>query len=462
LTTALVAVPGAIRLALVGLSHHTAPLTVRERFVCEQPAARERVHRALREFDTDAVLLSTCNRTELYMAAPEQLDPVPVALDALVAHASAAGLEGPPHGDWFYVRRERDAVQHLFRVAAGLDSMVVGEAQIQGQVRSALDQSIDVLPGRRPQSAVLRRLFDSALCAGGRVRAETRLGIGAASVPSAAVELARKIFGTLDGRRALVIGSGEMSELALRCFTAEGVRGAVVAGRTAEKTEALARRAGAEAGTLDGLAPLLASADIVVTATSAPRPVVTVPIVKRALKLRGRQPLLIVDIAMPRDVETEVGALNDVFLYDLDDLRAVIDGTLDRRRGEIEHADSIVAQANDEYWEWHLGRGAVPLIRELRGRAEQVRQDELARALRSLRHLPQNDRAAIESLTRQLMAKLLHAPTARLREAAANGRDAEVAEIARYLFALDDEVGAGSIDDAVHHGQRNEKANERT
>jgi glutamyl-tRNA reductase len=169
-----------------------------------------------------------------------------------------------------------------------------------------------------------------------------------------------------------------------------------------------------------------------------------------------------VDIALPRDVETEVGALNDVFLYDLDDLRAVIDGTLDRRRGEIEHADSIVAQANDEYWEWHLGRGAVPLIRELRGRAEQVRQDELARALRSLRHLPQNDRAAIESLTRQLMAKLLHAPTARLREAAANGRDAEVAEIARYLFALDDEVGASSIDDAVQNGQRNEKANERT
>jgi glutamyl-tRNA reductase len=277
------------------------------------------------------------------------------------------------------------------------------------------------------------------------VRSETKLGAGAASVPSASIELARKIFGDLRGRRALVLGAGERSELTMECLRGDGVRDIMVANRTAARADEVARRLDATAVAFERLPELLPDVDIVASATSAPHAVITRPMVERALADARRSPLLILDIALPRDVEKEVGELPNVFLYDIDDLSQVVEGTLERRRSEISVAEHIVQDGIREFWAWYRGRNVVPLIRELRGRAEELRETETTRALRALRHLSPGDHAAIENLTRQLLNKVLHAPTARLREAAAGGREGDMAEAVRFLFDL----GNGAAEDEL-------------
>jgi glutamyl-tRNA reductase len=322
-------------------------------------------------------------------------------------------------------------------VVSSLDSMVLGEPQIQGQVRSAYESALKLQREQRVVGPVLSRLFENALRVGARVRSETRLGEGAASVPSAAVELARKIFGSLRGRNALILGTGEMSELALDCLVAEGARVSVVS-RTEGRARELARKGSGSAISVEGLADLLPAAEIIVTATAAPHPVITRALIDRVLPRGPHDPLLIVDLALPRDVEPEVGLVGNVFLYNLDDLHQVIEGTLDRRRAELPRAEAIIHEGVDEFWRWYRARQVVPMIRELRERAEQLRDRELQRALQSLRHLSDEDRAVVEALSRQLLAKWLHQPTVRLREAAANGSAAEILDAARYLFELKD------------------------
>ncbi|MFW6202090.1 MAG: glutamyl-tRNA reductase, partial [Gemmatimonadota bacterium] len=328
-------------------------------------------------------------------------------------------------------------VEHLYRVVTSLDSMVLGEAQIQGQVKAAYEAAAVVKSdGRSAVGPVLSRLFETALSVGGRVRSATALGQGAASVPSAAVELAKKIFGTLEGRRALVLGAGEMSELALECFAGEGIESVVVANRTAERAETLASRTGGRAIGYEGLAARLPETDIVAAATAAPRPVLTRELVERALPAGAARPLLIVDIALPRDVEPGVGGLDNVFLYDLDDLQQVVEGNLERRREEVPAAESLIEEAVERFEAWHAARDVAPLIEEMRGRAEAVRREEVERALGKLRGLGSAEREAVETLTRRLLNKVLHRPTVRLREAASNGSGEDVVEAAKYLFAL--------------------------
>jgi glutamyl-tRNA reductase len=425
-------------LAVVGISHRTAPLEVRERFVIDAQASAHALRRLAAIGCTEAVLLSTCNRTELYMRAPgEQPDASSIGARFLTDHA------GMPESDadrYLYTLHDEGAVEHLFRVVSSLDSMILGEAQIQGQVKSAYERAVESNHGEFVVGPVLSRLFELALRVGGRVRSETKLGTGAASVPSASIALARKIFGDLRGRRTLVLGAGEMSELTMACLRADGVREIMVANRTAARAEEVARRLGATAVPFARVPELLAEVDIVACATSAPHTVITRPMVERVLAATRRSPLLILDIALPRDVDRAVSELPNVFLYDIDDLSQIVEGTLERRRSEIAIAESIVQEGIREFWAWYRGRNVVPLIRELRGRAEELREVETARVLRSLQHLSPTDHAAIENLTRQLLNKVLHSPTARLREAAADGRDGEIAEAARYLFGL----GSGS------------------
>jgi glutamyl-tRNA reductase len=425
-------------LAVVGISHRTAPLEVRERFVIDAQASAHALRRLAAIGCTEAVLLSTCNRTELYMRAPgEQPDASSIGARFLTDHA------GMPESDadrYLYTLHDEGAVEHLFRVVSSLDSMILGEAQIQGQVKSAYERAVESNHGEFVVGPVLSRLFELALRVGGRVRSETKLGTGAASVPSASIALARKIFGDLRGRRTLVLGAGEMSELTMACLRADGVREIMVANRTAARAEEVARRLGATAVPFARVPELLAEVDIVACATSAPHTVITRPMVERVLAATRRSPLLILDIALPRDVDRAVSELPNVFLYDIDDLSQIVEGTLERRRSEIAIAESIVQEGIREFWAWYRGRNVVPLIRELRGRAEELREAETARVLRSLQHLSPADHAAIENLTRQLLNKVLHSPTARLREAAADGRDGEMAEAARYLFGL----GSGS------------------
>jgi glutamyl-tRNA reductase len=422
-------------LAVVGISHRTAPLEIRERFVVDAQASAHALRRLAATGCTEAVLLSTCNRTELYMRAPgTQPDASTIGARFLADHA---GLPEYDADRYLYTLHDDGAVEHLFRVVASLDSMILGEAQIQGQVKAAYEHAVENNNGDFVVGPVLSRLFEMALRVGGRVRSETRLGAGAASVPSASIELARKIFGDLRGRTALVLGAGEMSELTMECLRSEGVEDISVANRTPARAEEVARRLQARPVSFDDLPRLLAEVDIIASATSAPHAVITRELADAALSAGRRTPLLILDIALPRDVEHEVGELPNVFLYDIDDLSQVVEGTLERRRSEVGVAEQIIREGIHEFGAWYRGRSVVPLIRQMRGNAEELRALETSRALRALQHLDPADRAVVENLTRQLLNKVLHSPTARLREAAANGRDAEIAPAARYLFGLE-------------------------
>jgi glutamyl-tRNA reductase len=425
-------------IVVAGISHQGAALAVREK-IAYRAAELLPTLAAIREAAAwrEAVLLSTCNRTEFYIVEGER-DAAPSIWSALSARL---GEDASTYG---YVRRDRDAIAHLFRVTSGLDSMVLGEAQIHGQVRDAWEAC-------RPESgAVLNRLFQSSLLVAGRVRSETTIGRGAASVSSAALQLARQIFGSLAGRRAMVLGAGEMAELALECLVNEGVRAAMVANRTYERAQELARRHGALAMHYDECWAALHEVDVLLCSTSAPRPVVTLDRVRPAVTGRRDRPLCILDIAVPRDVEQSVGALDNVFLYDLDDLRAVVTTNLERRRDELPTAEELIAAEVERFWQWLAGLAAVPVLKHFRGEMERVREREVANALRQLDHLSPADRAIVDQLSRSLMNKFLHGPSVRLRAAAANGRGLGIVDAVRYLFGLDDRAQQDAPSDRDH------------
>lgn len=429
-------------LAVVGASHRTAPIELRERFAfgrTEVPSALL----GLAADGSEAVILSTCNRTEVYLALPDGSDGVEQARALL---AERVGADPREAARWFYEHRDRRAAEHLFRVSAGLDSMILGEPQIQGQVKEAYAAAREVAGDDGPVvGQALHRLFQTAFSIGGKVRSETGLGVGAASVSSAAVDLTKKIFGSLKGRRALVLGAGEMSETTLECLRGEGVRTAIVANRTYERARELAERWGGEAIHWEEFGAALPQVDIVICSTAAPHPVLTAERMRAALPHGPRKPLCIIDIAIPRDVESAVGDLPNVFLYNIDDLQGIVDANLGRRQAELPSAEHIVLRGVDDYWAWYSALAVVPTIRALRDRGEEVRRAEVERALRQLSHLSPEDQLAIDALTRTLVNKVLHAPTARLREAAGNGRGTGVLDTVRYLFELDREPqGPGS------------------
>jgi glutamyl-tRNA reductase len=411
---------------VLGVSHHGAPLEVRERLAFRASETVDALDRLRRDAEArEGVLLSTCNRTELYLVEGEG-ESVGPAWSLLTERL---GREASGYG---YVRRDREAVAHLFRVAAGMDSMVVGEAQSHGQVRDAWEAS-------RPASGVvLNRLFQTALLVAGRVRSETTLGHGALNVSSAAVQLSKKILGGLAGRRAMVLGAGEMAELALASLQKEGVHAAVVANRTFARAQTLAAQYGATAVHYDEAWDALADVDLLLCSTASPHPVVSAERVREAVARRRDRPLCILDIATPRDVDPAVAMLDNVFLYDLDDLQAVVSANLARRHRELPAAEAVIGEEVEKFWQWVAGLAAVPVLTQFRGEMNRVRERELAAALKRLPDLTSAQRAAVEHLSQALMNKFMHTPSVRLRAAAANGRGLGVVDAARYLFALDD------------------------
>ena len=422
-------------LIAIGVSHRTASLDVRERLVVNPSELSSTLAEvADRTGARETVVISTCNRTELYLVEGER-DSMPGVLALL---SRRLGDDASPYT---YVRRDRDAVAHLYRVAAGLDSMILGEAQIQGQVRDAWEL------GRAASGAVLNRLFQNALGVAARIRSETAVGRGAASVSSAAVQLAKQIFGSLHGRRAMVLGAGETAELALECLVAEGVRTSIVANRTFERAEVLAARHGATAMHIDECWPGLADVDVLLCSTAAPHPVVRMQHLVPALERRRDRPLCILDIALPRDVDPAVRALSNVYLYDLDDLQAVVAANIERRREELPSAEQVIGGEVDRYWEWLAGLQAVPVLTGVRAAAEQMREREVTQLLRRMPHLTPTDRDAIEQLSRSLMNKFLHEPSIRLRAAAANGRGLGIIDAARYLFGVEGDAVAPNTTD---------------
>ena len=415
-------------LIVTGVNHRTAPIEIREKLAFSS-AERVPVLSDLRKRPSlsEAALLSTCNRTELYLVDSDDTS-VSAVRDLFTERL------GEDSSPYLYVRHDRETASHLFKVASGLDSMILGEAQIQGQVHDAWENS------REATGAALNRLFQHAQLVGARVREETGIGRGAASVSSSAVQLAKKIFGSLNGRRAMVLGAGDVAAIAVDCLRSEGVRVAIVANRTYDKAEALARDHGAVAMHYDECWNELATVDVLICSTASPRALVGVQQVAPSMRARGDRPLCILDIALPRDVEPEVGELENVFLYDLDDLRAAALANLDQRREDIPAAERIVASEVEKYWEWLAGLAAVPVVTEFRTQMERLREDELASALRRIDGLTEAQVRGLESFSKSLMNKFLHEPSVRLRAAAANGRGLGVVDAARYLFALESEV----------------------
>lgn len=421
---------------VVGISHRGASVDVRERVSFGSADARrtiEKLHETagIRE----GILLSTCNRTELYLVEGDA-DAAPVVWSML---SERLGEDATGFG---YVMRDRDAVSHLFGVAAGLDSMVLGEAQIQGQVREAWENC------RQASGVVLNRLFHTSLQVAGRVRNETSISRGAASVSSAAVQLSKKIFGSLTGRRAMVLGAGEMAELALECLASEGVRTAIVANRTFERATELAARYGATAMHYDDCWSQLAEVDILLCSTAAPHPIVLVDHIMPSLNARGDRPLCVLDVALPRDVDASVGTLDNVYLYNIDDLQAVIASSLERRRSYLPSAEQLIGSETERYWDWLAGLEAVPVVTQFRAEMERVRARELEEALKRLKHLCPEDHAVIERFSRAMMNKFLHEPSVRLKAAAANGRGLGIVDTARYLFGLEGNTKPDETSDA--------------
>ena len=406
-------------LTLVGVSHHRAPIELRERVALDLDACRSLVER----LGGEAVVLSTCNRTELYLAREED-----AGAEAVAAITELAGDRADDLAAALYRLRDDAAALHLFRVAAGLDSLVPGEGEILGQVRSAFEAGAS--------GPLLDRLFRQALHAGRRVRIETAIGESPASVPSAAAALAQQVFGELTGRRVLLLGAGKMSEATARNLVSRGAEIAVVANRTLAHGEDLARKLGARALALDAAAAELEHADVVVSATSAAGLVVSQETVAHALRARKGRPLLLVDLAVPRDLDPAINGLEGCFLYDVDDLRAVVEETLSGRRGEAARAERLVAEEAERFRDWHAALDIVPTIASLRALAEEIRDSELARAGG---RLSETERKHVESVTSQILAKLLHLPTIRMKEAAAAADGVVYADVVRHLFGLGEE-----------------------
>jgi glutamyl-tRNA reductase len=408
-----------VKLTLAGVSHHRSPIELRERVSLDLDACGE----LARRLDGEAVVLSTCNRTELYLVRDEHDEELAVATLSELAGDRAADLAAA-----LYRLHDEAAALHLFRVAAGLDSLVPGEGEILGQVRSAFDAGS---PG-----PFLDRLFRQALHTGRRVRIETAIGESPASVPSAAAALAQQVFGDLEGHRVLIIGAGKMSEAAARNLVSRGAEIAVVANRTLAHGEDLARRLRAEAVALADVRGELEQADVVVSATSAGEVVLSREVVAAALRARKGRPLLLVDLAVPRDVDPAINELDGCFLYDVDDLEAVVVETLAGRRGEATRAERLVAEEADRFRDWQASLDIVPTIASLRALVEEIRDSELARAGGKL---SEREREHVASVTSQILAKLLHLPTIRMKEAAAAADGVLYADVVRHLFGLGEE-----------------------
>jgi glutamyl-tRNA reductase len=425
-----------VHLLLVGISHRTAPVELRERVDFQARGVADAL-RALTERGSarEAVVVSTCNRAELYVACDEA---AVTRLDLVRFVSEFNGIAPADVAPHVYDVIDLDVARHLFRVAAGLDSLVMGEPQILGQVKEAHTVATDA----HTSGPVLNRLFHSSFAVGKRVRTETGLGSGAVSVSYAAVALARKIFGDLGGRSVAVIGAGEMGKLTALHMKSQAVKNVTIVSRTMAHALRTAQAiGGASAAPWEELDTLIGNADIVITATGAATAILTKAHIEAVMRPRRNRPLFLIDIAMPRDVEPAAGEIEQVFLYNIDDLQATVRENLARRASEVTHAEAIVSEEVDRFGQWLRGRGAVPTVVALRQRFESIRRSELDRLASAL---PPDVRGRIDDITRLVMEKLLLTPTEQLKSLGDPETVAAYSEALTRLFALDaktDEAG---------------------
>ncbi len=414
---------------VVGTNHQHAPVEWRERMAWQGDQATGAL-RALYACGYPVVILSTCNRLEFYAAVADECGPQEQIQDFVSRHAGLSRDEIRAH---FYHHRDAAAVRHLFAVAAGLDSMLIGEAEILGQVVDALE----LAQRERTANPVLTRLFQQAISTGKAARSRTRIGDGGVSLGHAAVELARTVFGDAVPGSVLVIGAGKMADSIVRHLAANDVRSILVANRTYARARELAGKFGGRALHFGSIPDAIAEADLVIASSAAPHVVIHYDEVHQAMSARRERPLVLVDIAVPRDIDPRVAHIEGVRLFDIDDLRSLCDGTLARRQREADKVRAIVISETADFMHWLAERASAPTIAAIYQRAEQLREQEVARTLRHIGGLTPEQSAAIDTLTRSLVRKLLHEPVKHLKQPRNGRSQREYVDLVRTLFALD-------------------------
>jgi glutamyl-tRNA reductase len=416
-------------LLALGISHKTAPVALRERLAFSESAASEFAKQATQTAAVrEAVVISTCNRTEVYMVVG---DPVRAEADVLGLLARHASIRPTELAEAIYSPRNCEAARQLYRVTAGLESMIVGEAEIQGQVRRAHEAAMRA--GSTGQFS--NRLFAAALSTGKRVRSETGIGSSRVSVPSVAVDLALSVLAELHDRHVVILGSGETSELTARALSDQGAGTIFVANRHADRALGLAQRFGGSVVGLDGLPDQLLLADIVLSSTSSPHPIVGREELQLVMGERMGRPLLLIDIAVPRDIDPGCGELSGVSLYDIDDLQAVVARNLDVRTSEIPRAQEIVEEEIHRFARWLGQLEALPTVSALREHGNAVVEQVLEENAGRWESASPRDQARIEAIARAVMSRLLHEPTIRLRSLGEDHSHASL-ELVRELFGL--------------------------
>ncbi|HTG02096.1 MAG TPA: glutamyl-tRNA reductase [Nitrospirota bacterium] len=421
-------------IVVVGLSYKTAPVDVREKLSFPEATVPEAL-KSLMAYEgiRESLILSTCNRVEIYCVVHDTAHDVEQIRKFISDYHK---LSPQSLKDALYVQSDADGVRHAFRVASSLDSMVVGEPQILGQLKDAFDIALKT----KTTGAVLNKLLKKAISVAKRVRTETKIAESAVSISFAAVELARKIFGDLEGKTVMLLGAGEMAELAARHLLNNGVKSVLVANRTFERAVELAKEFNGSAVRFEDFPDEMVMADILICSTGASTYVVKHDIVSKALKNRRQKPIFMIDISVPRNIDPEVNKIDNVYLYDIDDLQGVVNSNIEGRAREAEKAEEIIRGEVDTYLEWERSLDAVPTIVELRDKVEEIRKRELEKTLCQLAALTDDQRKSIEAMSSAIVNKIVHAPIVVLKQQASKRDSDEFFAMARRMFNLDKEL----------------------
>ncbi len=416
---------------LIGLNHKTAPVEVRECLAFNGDETQIALKELLSQPSiNEAILISTCNRIEVLLTADES----PKAVEA--AKTFVSGFKNVPVADFessLYLYNGDEAVRHLFRVASSLDSMMVGEPQILGQIKEAYRTATTI----KSSGVVLNRLLHKTFFVAKRVRSETGIGDHAVSISYAAIELGKKIFGSLENKEVLLIGAGEMAELAVEHLLRNRSGRITVANRTFERGVELARRFRGSAARFEEISDVLSRVDIIISSTGSPDYVVRRDQIKPLMRKRRNRPLFFIDIAVPRDIDPAINRISNVYVYDIDDLKGVVDDNIEDRNQEAIKAERIIDEAVIRFNQWHASLEVVPTIIDIRKKSDELMQAELAKTINALSPMPEKNRQAIENMARALVNKLLHAPTQFLKQNGCHGDKAASLDLARKLFDLD-------------------------
>lgn len=419
-------------IVVVGLSHKTAPVEIREKLSFPTERQGEALDLLLQSAHiSEGLILSTCNRTEIYVVSSELEEGKREVVDFL---CQSCDLSAAEIGSLLYIHDSENAVRHLFRVTASLDSMIIGEAQILGQVKEAYGHAYE----NGATNIVFNKLFNHAVMVGKKVRTETEIGESAVSISYAAVELAKTVFEDLAGRTAMILGAGKMSELTAKHLQANGITSILVSNRTYERAVDLAGRFKGKPVRFEEFTDYLAFADIVICSTGAPNYILNRDEIGKVMHRRKNKPIFIIDISVPRNIDPEVGEAYNVYLYDIDDLQSVVDANLAEREREAEKAEFVVERGGQEFMAWLGSREVVPTITDLREKAEKIRLDEVEKIMSKLGDLDERERNLINALSSAIVNKLLHEPLIRMKESAEKKDGYLYIESLRHLFALDE------------------------